>query len=129
MIKNYETTVIFTPVLSDAEVKKSIKKYTGVLKEEGAEIIHEDHWGLRQLAYPIRKKTTGIYHTIEFKSEGEVLDKLEVLFRRDPDLLRFLSTRLDKYAIKYNEDKRNGLIGRKNNPLPKKEDAEAKSES
>jgi len=127
MIKQYETAVIFTPVLSDAEVKKSISKYKDVLKAESAEIIHEDHWGLKQLAYPIRKKTTGIYHIMEYKVDGEAIDKMELLFRRDPEILRFLTIRLDKYSIKYNEDKRNGLIGRKNNP--QKETAEATPEA
>jgi len=121
MIKQYETTFIFTPVLSDSEVKKTIGKYTDLLKTEGAEIVAEETWGLRQLAYPIQKKTTGIYYTVEYKTEGELIDKIEVLFRRDPEILRFLTVRLEKYSIKYNEDKRNGLIGRKNNP--KKEEA------
>lgn len=121
MIKQYETTFIFTPVLSDTEVKKAIGKYTDLLKQEGADIVAEETWGLRQLAYPIQKKTTGIYYTVEYKTEGELIDKIEVLFRRDPEILRFLTVRLEKYSIKYNEDKRNGLIGRKNNP--KKEEA------
>jgi len=123
MIKQYETTFIFTPVLSDSEVKKAISKYADLLKAEGAEIVAEETWGLRQLAYPIQKKTTGIYYTVEYKTPGELIEKAEVLFRRDPDILRFLTVRLEKYSIKYNDDKRNGLIGRKNNP--KKEEAEA----
>jgi len=121
MIKQYETTFIFTPVLSDSEVKKSISKYVDLLKTEGAEIVAQETWGLRQLAYPIQKKTTGIYFTVEYKTPGELIEKIEVLFRRDPEILRFLTVRLEKYSIKYNDDKRNGLIGRKNNP--KKEEA------
>ncbi len=125
MIKQYETTFIFTPVLSDSEVKKSISKYVDLLKTEGAEIVAEETWGLRQLAYPIQKKTTGIYYTVEYKTPGELIEKIEVIFRRDPEILRFLTVRLEKYSIKYNDDKRNGLIGRKNNP--KKEEASAEA--
>lgn len=112
-IKNYETVLVFTPVLSEKEVKERITKYMDFLKAEGAEIIQKDFWGLKQLAYPIQKKTTGIYFVTEFKGTGETVDKMEVNLKRDNEMMRFLTVRLDKYAIKYNEDRRNGLIGKK----------------
>jgi len=125
-MNNYETTIILTPVLSDDEVKQSISSYIAFLKENGAEIVHEDHWGLKQLAYPIAKKTTGVYHWVEYKGPGDIVAKLEVQFGRDDKLLRFLTVRLDKFAIDYNERKRNGLIGRKNYKPEVKASAEKK---
>lgn len=116
MNKNYETVIIFTPVLNDEEVKKQIQKYVGMIKDAGGSIVHEDHWGLRQLAYPIQKKTTGIYHIIEYDVPGEFIDNFELQFRRDENVIRFLTTALDKYALDYNERKRNGLIGKKREP-------------
>lgn len=116
MNKNYETVIIFTPVLNDEEVKKQIKKYVDLIKNADGNIVHEDHWGLRQLAYPIQKKTTGIYHIVEYNVPGEFIDNLELQFRRDENVIRFLTTALDKYALDYNERKRNGLIGKKKEP-------------
>ncbi len=95
-----------TPVLSDEQMKEAVGKFQKILKEKGAEIIHEDHWGLRKLAYPIQKKTSGFYHLIEFKSEGSLINDLEVAFKRDERILRFLTVSLDKHAVAYNEKKR-----------------------
>jgi len=99
-------------VLSEDDAKKTIAAYADLLKSQGAEIVHEEHWGLKNLRYPIKKKTTGIYHLLEYKGTGKAIDTLEVAFRRDENVLRFLTVKLDKYAIKYNDDKRAGLVGR-----------------
>lgn len=130
-IKNYETVLVFTPVLNDSEQKQALTDYVAYLKEQGAEILEEDFWGMRQLAYPIKKKTTGIYAVVEYKSDGEVVDNLEVKCRRDVNLLRFLTVRLDKYAIEYNDKKRQGLVGRnkKKTASDTPADAEATTET
>jgi len=112
MLTQYETVLILTPVLSEDDAKKSISNYVELLKSNGAEIVHEEHWGLKNLRYQIGKKTTGIYHLVEFKGNGKAVDTLEVAFRRDENVLRYMTVKLDKYAIKYNDDKRAGLVGR-----------------
>jgi small subunit ribosomal protein S6 len=112
MLTQYETVFILTPVLSEDDAKRTISSYVDILKSRGAEIVHEEHWGLKNLRYPIGKKTTGIYHVVEYKSDGKAVDALEVAFRRDEGVLRYLTVRLDKYAVKYNDDKRAGLVGR-----------------
>ena len=82
MLKHYELIAIFTPILSDDDLKKTIKHYADFVKEQGGEMVHEETWGLRQLAYPIDKKTTGIYHLYEFKAPGDTIQKLgEMCFR------------------------------------------------
>ncbi|MCK4288727.1 MAG: 30S ribosomal protein S6, partial [Bacteroidales bacterium] len=88
------------------QMKEAVKKYQKFLKDNGAEIILEDNWGLRKLAYPIKKKSTGFYHIFEYKAEGSLISKLEVEFKRDERILRFLTVLLDKHAIAYNEKKR-----------------------
>jgi small subunit ribosomal protein S6 len=124
MLGQYETTFILTPVLSEDDAKRVISGYVDLLKSHGAEIIHQEHWGLKNLKYPIAKKTTGIYHLIEFKGDGKAIDTLEIAYRRDEGLLRYLTVRLDKYAVKYNDDKRAGLVGKgKKVQTPKTEDA------
>lgn len=113
MLINYETTFIMTPVLSEEDVKKTIKSYSDFLTKNKAEIVHEEFWGIKPLAYPIAKKTTGIYHHIEFKASPDLIDKLELAYRRDEDnILRYLTVKLDKYAVIYNDNKRKGLAGR-----------------
>ena len=107
MVKQYETVFIVTPVLSDDQMKETVEKYTNFLKERGAEIIYTNNWGMRKLAYPIKKKTTGYYYLIEFKAEGSLIAELEVAYKRDERLLRFLTVALDKHAVAYNEKKRN----------------------
>ena len=100
-MNHYETVFILTPVLSDAQMKEAVEKFKGVLTDNNAEIVNEENWGLRKLAYPIEKKSTGFYTLIEFDGEPTIVNKLETAFRRDEKVLRFLTFRLDKYAHEY----------------------------
>ena len=106
MVNSYETVFIATPVLSEAQMKEAVEKYKGLITEAGGEIVHEENWGLKKLAYPIQKKSTGFYYLLEFKAEGEFISKLETSYRRDERILRFLTFKMDKYSIKYAEKKR-----------------------
>jgi small subunit ribosomal protein S6 len=115
----YETVFILTPVLSEAQIKDTVDLFKKVLTDNGAELVNEEHWGLRKLAYPIQHKSTGYYHLFEFKSSPEVIATLEIAYKRDERVLRFLTTRLDKHAIDYADRRKNGKIGRKNQDAPK----------
>ena len=106
MIKQYETVFIAPPVLSDAQMKEAVAKYTGFIKENGGEIVYEEDWGLRQLAYPIQKKTTGFYYLIEFKADTQLIELLETQYRRDEKIIRFLTFAMDKHAVAYAEKRR-----------------------
>ncbi len=112
-MRNYEITFIVDPVLSDDEIKSTAQTYVDQLKKEDCNIIHLDEMGLRQLAYPIKKRNSGVYYCVEFESEtGVVIDKVELSLRRDERIMRFLTVSLDKYGVKYNQDKRDGKIGK-----------------
>lgn len=106
MKNQYETVFIITPVLSDAQMKETVQKFRDMLKDRGADLVHEEHWGLKKLAYPIQKKSTGFYHLLEYQAEGSILEEMEVEMKRDERLMRFLTVRLDKHAVAYNEKKR-----------------------
>ena len=106
-MNNYEAVFILTPVLSDVQMKEAVEKFTGFLVSEGAEIVNEENWGLRKLAYPIQKKSTGFYTLVEFKADPTVVAKLETQFRRDERVLRFLTFRQDKYFAEYATKRRN----------------------
>ena len=114
-MNKYETVFILTPVLSDAQMKEAVDKFTSFLTSKGAEIVNEVNWGLRKLAYPIQKKSTGFYSLIEFNAEPEVLKKLEIAYRRDERVIRFLTFRLDKYAAEYAEKRRSLRAAKLNN--------------
>jgi small subunit ribosomal protein S6 len=107
MSNQYETVFILTPVLSETQVKETVKRYLDYISENGGEIVHEENWGLRKLAYPIQKKTTGFYHLVEFKSAGDFVEKLETQYRRDERIIRFLTVSMDKDAVAYAEKRRN----------------------
>jgi len=104
---DYELMVIFTPVLSDSDFKAAQKKAEAFIKENGGKTVHTNPWGLRSLAYPIQKKTTGLYWVFEYQAPSDLNEKLKIRLNRDESVLRFLITRLDKYAVAYNERKRN----------------------
>ena len=108
-MNNYELMVIFTPVLSDDEFKNAQKKYTTLITENGGQIVAENPWGLKSLAYPIQKKTTGLYWVMEFIAPSDFNEKLKIQLLRDESVLRHLLTKLDKYAVEYNDKKRRGL--------------------
>ena len=106
-MNQYETVFILTPVLSDVQMKEAVEKFKGVLVSNGAEIINEENWGLKKLAYPIQKKTTGFYQLVEFNADPAVVEQLELNFRRDERVIRFLTFRMDKYASEYAAKRRN----------------------
>ncbi len=116
MLKNYETVFIMNPVLSDDQMNETIAKFKKILASDGTEIVHENNWGLRKLAYPIQKKNTGFYYLIEFKAQGELIGKLETEYKRDERIMRFLTVGLDKHAVAYNEKRRRLQSEAKNKP-------------
>jgi small subunit ribosomal protein S6 len=111
--KNYETVFILTPVLSEVQMKDTVDKFVNLLKEVGADIVNVENWGLKKMAYPIQKKSTGFYVLVEFTALPNVINKLEVEFRRDEKVMRFLTTVLDKHAIIYAERRRKGEFNKK----------------
>lgn len=113
-MKQYEVTFIVDPVLSGDEINATAQTYVDHLRNEGCKIVHVDDMGLKQLAYPINRRTSGVYYCIEFEvPDTSLISKMELALRRDERIMRFLTVRLDKFGVKYNDDKRNGLIGKK----------------
>ena len=108
-MNNYELMVIFTPVLSDEEFKAAQKKYADLVTENGGEVLHFNPWGLKSLAYPIAKKTTGLYWVMEYKAPSSFNEKLKIQLLRDESQMRHMFTALDKYAVEYNVKKRSGV--------------------
>ena len=126
-MKNYETVFILNPVLSEDQAKDTVDKFVKVLTKANAEIINTENWGLKKLAYPINKKSTGFYNLIEFTADSPAINALETEYRRDESVMRFLTTVLDKHAVVYNERRRKGEFKNKENRKPvKKAEEEAR---
>ena len=106
MLNQYETVFILTPVLSDIQMKEAVQKFNDLILENGGEIVNDENWGLRKLAYPIQKKSTGFYNLVEFKAEPSFVEKLELNYRRDERVIRFLTFKMEKYAVQYSEKRR-----------------------
>ena len=116
-MNNYELMVIFTPVLSEEEFKAAMKQYATFLTEKGGAVVAENVWGLKSLAYPIQKKTTGLYWIMEFTAPTDFNEKLKIQLLRDDTVLRHLIVKLDKYAVEYNAKKRSGVLSGTSNAV------------
>lgn len=106
MTNRYETVFILTPVLSEDQTKEAVTKFKDLLKKGRGKIRHEESWGMRKLAYPIQKKSSGFYHLIEFESDAEFIAKLETEYRRDERVIRFLTVAMDKHHVSFAEKRR-----------------------
>ncbi len=121
-MNQYETVFIATPVLSAEQVKETVQKVESLVKENGGKIVHSEDWGLKKLAYPIQHKSTGFYYLVEFQAEGSFIAKLETEYKRDERYIRFLTFRMDKYAVAYSEKRRNTQKNKVTENEDKKED-------
>jgi small subunit ribosomal protein S6 len=126
ILKDYETVFILTPVLSETQMKDTVEKFKSVLKDNGAQLINEENWGLKKLAYPINNKTTGFYHLVEYKGPSTIINTLEIEFKRDERVMRFLTVALDKHAVEYNNKRRKGEFNKKPVEKAEKSDRPAK---
>ena len=106
MVQKYETVFIATPVLSETQMKEAVAKYVGFIKDNGGEVVYEEDWGLKQLAYPIQHKTSGFYYLIEFKADPQLVAALETQYHRDERIIRYLTVALDKDAAAYAQKRR-----------------------
>jgi len=102
-MNHYETVFILNPVLSEEQIKETVKKFEDNLSGKGAKFVNKEDWGLKKLAYPIQNKKSGFYHLFEYQVEGSAIDGLEVEFRRDERVMRYLTVKLDKHAVAWAE--------------------------
>ena len=105
-MNHYETVFILNPVLSDKQIEEAVKKYVSLLESNKSKVSHKEDWGLKKLAYPIQNKNSGFYHLLQFESDAEVINSLEVEFRRDERIMRFLTVKLDIHALEWADKKK-----------------------
>ena len=105
----YETVFIMNPVLSEDQIKETVKKFIDHIKNNKGSITHEENWGLKKLKYTIQKKKTGFYYLLEFQADGDVINDFEIEFKRDERVIRWQTIRLDKFALEYAKKRINKL--------------------
>ena len=120
-MQQYETMFIITPLLTEEQMKEVAGKFRDYLTSNQAEVVHEENWGLRKLAYPIKKKSTGFYHLIEFKADPTLIERLEIEYKRDERIMRFMTINLDKYAVEFNERRKRGEFNKERKPKVSRE--------
>ena len=123
MSKQYETVFILTPVLSDEQTREAVNGYKKLFKEHGVKVVHEESWGLKKLAYSIKKKNTGYYHLFQIEAPGDAIAAIETAYKRDERVLRYLTIRLDKYALEWAEKRKGKLAAKKDSRKDKREEA------
>jgi len=102
-MNHYETVFILNPVLSEDQIKEAVKKFAAIITDKGGKFVNQEDWGLKKLAYPIQNKKSGFYHLLEYTVDGAAINPLEVEFRRDERVMRYLTVKLDKHAIAWAE--------------------------
>lgn len=105
-MNSYETVFILTPVLSEDQSKEAVQKFESQITSLGGKVKHSESWGLRKLAYPIQKKSTGFYFLVEFEAPGNAVGELEVTFKRDERVMRFLTVKMEKDHLAWAEKRR-----------------------
>ena len=108
-MNHYETVFIMNPVLSEDQVKETVKKFVSHIKANKGKITNEENWGLKKLKYIIQKKKTGFYYLIEFQADGKIINELEVEFKRDDRVIRWQTIKLEKFSLAYADRRRKKL--------------------
>jgi small subunit ribosomal protein S6 len=90
---DYETLTVLHPDLGEAGSKEMAGRLRGILEAGRAEIKKVDEWGMRELAYSIRKQRRGIYVLLEYKAEPQAVAELERQLKLNDQVLRFITVR------------------------------------
>jgi small subunit ribosomal protein S6 len=98
---NYESAIIINAALEEEQIEATIKRIEDLIRVNSGEIIDIDKWGRKRLAYSVNKTKSGYYIIIRFNALPELVSKLERMFQLDEYIFRYLTIRLDKFAIEY----------------------------
>ena len=92
----YEHTFIATPELSSSELDSINEKILSILEKNGSKIVKKEEWGIRTLAYPIKKNTKGNYNNLYIEGNNKIIKELEQFERYDERIIKFLSIKIKK---------------------------------
>ena len=90
-MKDYEAVYIFDSAIEEPKINEKLDRYHEMVAGNGGgEVAAVDHWGRRELAYPIRDKENGYYVVAHFSTSADRLPEFERLLQLDEELLRYL---------------------------------------
>ncbi|MCG9479017.1 MAG: 30S ribosomal protein S6 [Actinomycetia bacterium] len=95
-MKNYELALVLDPSLDDKGIDEQLSKITKIIEEGKSKVDDVDKWGIKKLAYPIKKQENGFYCFVYFQAEGELLDELDRVNRINDLILRQLIIKRDQ---------------------------------
>lgn len=105
----YESTYLITPELNEGLYDEIIKRFNKLIEDNGGKFINQEIWGYRKLAYPINKRETAYYVFQEFTAPSDMVHVLEREFNYDERIIRYLTVKLDKHMLAWNEKRRSKL--------------------
>ena len=94
----YESVLVFRQDLTEPQVKEKAAKFSEIIKELGGDVKSTEFWGLKNLAYIIRKNRKAHYVMLNIELDGSQINELERRARIDEDVIRFLNVRVDELA-------------------------------
>ncbi len=97
-MRRYETIIILDPDLSNEERTPVFEKLNDMIPHHGGFLVMNDDWGVKKLAYEIKKKARGYYVRLDYCGTGTLVDEMERFFRIDDRVLKFMTVLLDKNA-------------------------------
>jgi len=93
-MRHYETTYILRPNLGEDQFTEIIERTNAIITDDGGSVIEVDRWGIKKLAYEIKKETQGFYVYLSYAAHGTTVNEIERIFRIDDRLLRYLTIKL-----------------------------------
>ncbi|MDR2574458.1 MAG: 30S ribosomal protein S6 [Desulfovibrio sp.] len=93
-MRKFETLLLLSPELSAEHRETLVSALTGVIEREGGVVVEVDNWGMRDLAYPVRKQMRGFYIRLEYQAEAALVAELERNIRISDGIFKFITVKL-----------------------------------
>lgn len=111
-MQHYEGTFVLDPTLQEEGYNKQLERIKKFIDDRGGRVLEDDRWGLRTLAYEIKKQTQGFYGVLEWEGPGELIGELDHMLRLDEHILRHLIVHIDSTILTAREELRQRKVAR-----------------
>ena len=93
MLNKYESIYIVNPNVEADGIKSLVEKFNALIESEGGKVLETNEWGMKKLAYPIKKFTQGYYILVNFEAKAEFIDELERIYKITDNVIKFITIR------------------------------------
>lgn len=105
---NYESVLIARQDLGASQVSSIVEDLTNVIKKEGGEVVRVDNWGLKNLAYRIKKNRKGHYVVLNIAAPASAIAEYERVMRVNEDVIRYMTIKVEEFSSA-NSDKESAV--------------------